>query len=67
MEIKLVLSIEKVNVILQALAERPYKDIAPLIMEIEAQGNMQINQVEAAVEQPAETETKKDEDDEIQD
>lgn len=67
MEIKLVLNIEKVNVILQALAERPYKDIAPLIMEIEAQGNMQINQVEAAVEQPAETETKKDEDDEIQD
>ena len=60
MEIKLVLSTDKVNVVLQALAERPYKDVAPLIMEIEAQGNMQIQQAMAA-------ETKKENEDEIQD
>lgn len=67
MELTLVLTVDKVNVILQALAERPYKDIAPLIMEIEAQGNVQIQQATAAAEQPAEAETQKENEDEVQD
>jgi hypothetical protein len=58
MEIKLVLNIEKVNVILQTLAKRPYKDVAPLILEIEAQGKMQIEMATAA-------ETKKENEDEV--
>lgn len=42
MDIKLNLTIEETNYILNVLAERPYNEVADLIMKIQQQGNEQI-------------------------
>lgn len=40
--IKLDLTLDEVNYILNALSEKPYKEVFPLIVKIQEQGNKQI-------------------------
>lgn len=42
MDIKLELSLEEVNIVLNALSTRPYMEVAELIGKIQTQGNEQI-------------------------
>jgi len=42
MDIKLNLTVEETNFILNVLAERPYAEVAPLIEKIKQQGNEQV-------------------------
>lgn len=49
MNIKLEFTVDEVNVILNALANRPYGEVAELIGKIQAQGNEQINVTENEV------------------
>lgn len=42
MDIKITLTVEEINFILNVLAERPYNEVAPLIEKIKQQGNEQI-------------------------
>lgn len=41
-EITLKLSISEVNMVLDALSERPYKDVFQLVAKIQHQGNEQV-------------------------
>jgi hypothetical protein len=41
MDIKLNLTLEEINFVLNVLAERPYGEVAPLIEKIRQQGNEQ--------------------------
>lgn len=59
MEIKLILTVEDVRNLLTALSNFPYKDAAPLIQKIEAQGNAQLQAVEAPAAEPAAAEEAK--------
>lgn len=42
MDIKLNLTVEEINFVLNILAERPYNEVADLIMKIRQQGNEQV-------------------------
>ena len=42
MDIKITLTIEEINFILNVLAEKPYAEVAPLIEKIKQQGNEQV-------------------------
>ena len=42
MDIKITLTVEEINFILNILAERPYNEVAELIEKIQQQGNKQI-------------------------
>lgn len=42
MGIKITLTVEEINFILNVLAERPYAEVAPLIEKIKQQGNEQV-------------------------
>lgn len=53
MEIKLILTLDEVRALLTALGNFPYKEAAPLIQKIEAQGNAQLLQANAAAESEA--------------
>lgn len=44
MDIKLELNLEEVNIVLNALATRPYVEVAQLIGKIQEQGNEQIKE-----------------------
>ena len=44
MEIKLTLTVEEVNIVLNALAVRPYVEVAELISKIKTEGEKQISQ-----------------------
>lgn len=44
MEIKLTLSVDEVNIILNALANRPYVEVATLIGKIQAEGEKQLSE-----------------------
>ncbi len=43
MEITLKLSVDEVNIILNALANRPYGEVADLVYKIKTEGEKQIN------------------------
>ena len=43
MDIKLNLTLEEVNYLLNVLAERPYAEVAPLIDKIKNQGDEQVD------------------------
>lgn len=44
MDIKLTFSVDEINVILNALANRPYGEVFQLIQKIQAEGEKQIQQ-----------------------
>ena len=44
MEIKLTLTVDEVNLVLNALAARPYAEVAELIGKIQTQGQKQIEE-----------------------
>jgi hypothetical protein len=50
MDINLNLTIEEINFILGILAERPYNEVADLIMKISNQGNNQIESTDKTTE-----------------
>ena len=50
MDIKLNLNVEEVNYVLSILAERPYNEVANLIMKISNQGNNQIENTDKTTE-----------------
>lgn len=46
--IKLELSVEEINIILNSLANRPYVEVAELIGKIQSEGNKQIQHINSA-------------------
>ena len=54
--IKLELSLEEINCILNALAYRPYAEVAELIRKIQTEGEKQIAQSNYAAETPGSVE-----------
>jgi hypothetical protein len=55
MEIKLSLTIEEVNGVLQALGNMAYAQVAPLIDKIRSQAGPQVEAAQQPAEAPAET------------